>query len=325
MIVCQYCNRKPASVQSQQMGPHGRPMFVHLCDSCFSEMQHNAQKTSYVDRFGRDMTKLAHERVLDPVIGRTGEIERLVHILARRTKNNPVLVGEPGVGKTAIVEGLAQRIAEGRVVETLRGKRLISLDIPLMLAGAAHRGEFEQRLKRTLEEVTHMRGSIILFIDELHTIVGAGAAHGAIDAANMLKPSLSRGEVQIIGATTIDEYRQIIERDGALERRFQPIFVDEPSVEDTVHMLTGLRASFEEHHHVTIADDALESAAVLSDRYLADRFLPDKAIDVLDEAASSVRLKNMKEPETLRQVEQEILYLEQLLIDAASSHEEEGV
>ena len=313
MVICQKCNQRPAQVQSQQIGPDGRPLFVNLCERCFSELQADTAKTSYLDKFGRDLTALAEEGRLDPVVGREAEIERMIHLLSRRTKNNPVLVGDPGVGKTAIVEGLAQRIVSGRIIETLHGKRIVSIDVPLMLAGAAHRGEFEQRLKKTLEEVIRSKGQIILFIDELHTVVGAGAAQGAIDAANMLKPALARGELQTIGATTYDEYRQVVERDGALERRFQPVVVQEPTVSEAVAILHGLRSEYEAHHQVRITDEALDAAAVLADRYVSDRFLPDKAIDLLDEAASAVRLQAIREPENLVQIEAEIAQIEALL------------
>lgn len=315
MVICQRCNRRPATIQTQQIGADGRPIFVNLCEICFREIQVNASKTSNLDHYGRDLTEMAKEGKLDPVIGRKEELERVIHILSRRTKNNPVLIGDPGVGKTAIVEGLAQRIVNGVVPETLQGKRIVSLDIALMLAGAAHRGEFEQRLKKTIEEVRNSKGQIILFIDEVHTVVGAGAAQGAIDAANMLKPALSRGELQCIGATTLDEYRQYIERDGALERRFQPVLVGEPAVEETVEILRGIKGRYENHHHVKITDEALQAAAVLSNRYISDRFLPDKAVDLMDEAASAARLRAIKEPENLRQVEEEISLLKNMLQD----------
>lgn len=307
-IICQRCNKRPATIQTQQL-IDGMPYVVALCQQCFDELQVQASNTSHLDKYGRDLTALAKEDKLDPVIGRKNEIERVVHILSRRTKNNPVLIGDPGVGKTAIVEGLAQRIAEGTVPETLQGKRVVSLDLPLMLAGAAHRGQFEERLKKTIEEVVKAEGQIILFIDELHTVVGAGAAQGAIDAANMLKPSLARGQLQTIGATTLDEYHKYIEKDGALERRFQPVSVSEPSIEDTIEILTGLAPRYEQHHHVKISNEAIKAACELSDRYVNDRFLPDKAVDLLDETASATRLSAVREPENLRQVEGELLEL----------------
>jgi ATP-dependent Clp protease ATP-binding subunit ClpC len=275
------------------------------------ELQNLSSETARLDRYGRDLTKLAREGKLDPVVGRKNEIDRVIHILSRRTKNNPVLIGDPGVGKTAIVEGLAQRIVNHLVPETLQGKRLIQLDLAAMLAGSSYRGQFEKRLKSAIEEVKKAEGQIILFIDELHTVVGAGAASGAIDASNMLKPSLARGELQCIGATTLDEYRQYIERDGALERRFQPILVAEPTVEETVDILKGLRERYERHHHVEITDAAITAAAKLSDRYISDRFLPDKAVDLMDEASSQVRLSAVHEPENLRQVEGEIQKIRQ--------------
>ena len=306
MVVCQRCGRRPAVIQSQQIGPDGRPIFVNLCEICFQEIKEEASRTSFLDKYGRDLTALAREDRLDPVIGRKAEIERVIHILSRRTKNNPVLIGDPGVGKTAVVEGLAQRIVQGAVPETLVGKRVVSLDLALMLAGASHRGEFEQRLKKTIEEVINAKGQIILFIDELHTIIGAGAAEGAIDAANMLKPALARGELQAIGATTLDEYREHVEKDAALERRFQPIIITEPNLNDTIEILKGLRPKYEKHHQVKIDDEAVVAAVELSDRYIADRFLPDKAIDLIDESSAKVRLAAVKEPENLKQVEDEL-------------------
>jgi len=263
------------------------------------------KSSKLLDQFGRNLTKLAAESKLDPVIGRETEIERIMQILSRRTKNNPVLVGEPGVGKTAIVEGLASRITKGEVPELLKNKQIYTLDLAALVAGSKYRGEFEERLKKVMKEITQ-RGDIVLFIDELHNLVGAGAAEGAIDAASILKPALARGEIQTIGATTMDEYRKYLERDSALERRFQQIKVDQPSIPDTVQILEGLRERYEEHHRVQITDDALGAAAELADRYISDRFLPDKAIDLIDEAASRMRIKSMSQPPVYRDLEEEI-------------------
>jgi ATP-dependent Clp protease ATP-binding subunit ClpB len=263
-----------------------------------------------LEKFGRDLTELAETGKLDPVIGRDDEVRRVIQVLSRRTKNNPVLIGEPGVGKTAIVEGLAQRIVAGDVPEGLKGKRVWQLDIGALLAGAKYRGEFEERLKAVLEEIKAAEGELIVFIDELHTIVGAGAAEGAIDAANMLKPMLARGELRAIGATTLDEYRKHIEKDAALERRFQPVFVDQPSVSDTIAILRGLKERYEAHHGVRIRDAALVAAAVLSDRYISGRFLPDKAIDLVDEAASRVRMEIDSSPLELDEAERRVRQLE---------------
>ncbi|HSB37818.1 MAG TPA: ATP-dependent chaperone ClpB [Gaiellaceae bacterium] len=263
-----------------------------------------------LEKFGRDLTELAEEGKLDPVIGRDEEIRRVIQVLSRRTKNNPVLIGDPGVGKTAIVEGLAQRIVAGDVPEGLKGKRVWALDIGAMLAGSKYRGEFEERLKAVLTEVQNAAGELILFIDELHTIVGAGAAEGAVDAANMLKPMLVRGELRAIGATTLDEYRKHVEKDAALERRFQPVYVGEPSVADTIAILRGLKERYEAHHGVRIRDAALVAAAVLSDRYIADRFLPDKAIDLVDESASRLRMEIDSSPLELDEAERRVRQLE---------------
>ena len=258
-------------------------------------------RTPTLDEFGRDYTELARTDKLDPVVGRHTEIERVIQILSRRTKNNPVLLGEPGVGKTAIAEGLAQRLVSGDIPDTLKDKRIVSLDLASLVAGTKYRGEFEERMKRVMDEVRKASGEIILFIDELHTLVGAGAAEGAIDASNIMKPALARGELQCIGATTLDEFRKYIERDAALQRRFQPVKVSEPTPEEAVEILKGLRERYEQHHHVKITDDALTAAAQLADRYITDRFLPDKAIDLIDEAASRVRLQYGSAPPELRQ------------------------
>ncbi len=265
--------------------------------------------TPTLDNFSRDLTELAREGKLDPVIGREDEIGRVVQILSRRTKNNPCLIGEPGVGKTAVVEGLAQMIADGDVPETILEKRVVTLDLSGMVAGSKYRGEFEERIKRVVKEGME-DGQVLLFIDEIHTIIGAGGAEGAIDASNILKPSLARGEIQLIGATTIEEYRKYVEKDAALERRFQPVTVEEPGVEESIAILKGLRGRYEDHHKVTITDGALEAAAKLSARYINDRFLPDKAIDLIDEASSKVRLSSFMEPEEIKALEQEIEALE---------------
>ncbi len=277
-------NQSAAYSQTEGGAPHGK-----------------SSKTPVIDQLGMDLTAAARANKLDPVIGRHKEIERVVQILSRRTKNNPALIGEPGVGKTAIVEGLAQRIASGDVPETLMGKRLLTLDIGSLVAGTKYRGEFEERLKKIIEEVKNS-GNCVLFIDELHTLVGAGAAEGAVDAANILKPSLARGELQTIGATTLDEFRKYIERDAALERRFQPVLVEEPSIEDTIEILKGIKERYEQHHRLEISDEAIKAAADLGSRYVPDRFMPDKAIDLVDEAASRVRMQRASAPPTLKEV-----------------------
>ncbi len=263
------------------------------------------KNSQILDQFGRNLTQMAREHKLDPVIGRTRELERVMQILSRRTKNNPVLVGEPGVGKTAIVEGLAQMIVNNDVPDTLHGKQLYTLDLGALVAGSRYRGDFEERLKKVLKEIK-TRGDIILFIDEIHTLVGAGAAEGAIDAASILKPMLARGELQTVGATTLDEYRKHVEKDAALERRFQPVKVEEPTLAHTIEILKGIREQYESHHRVTITDQALVAAANLADRYIADRFLPDKAIDLIDEAGSRLRIKRMKTPPDLRELERKL-------------------
>ena len=263
-----------------------------------------------LEKYARDLTELARRQKLDPVIGRDEEIRRVMQILARRTKNNPVLIGEPGVGKTAIVEGLAQRIVSGDVPDVLKTKRLVALDLAALVAGAKYRGEFEDRLKAVLKEITEAEGQIILFIDELHTLVGAGAAEGAMDASNMLKPALARGELRAIGATTLNEYKKHIEKDPALERRFQPVLVSEPTVEDTIAILRGLKERYEVHHGVRIKDAAILAAATLSNRYISDRFLPDKAIDLIDEAAASLRMQIDSLPVEIDEIERRIMQLE---------------
>jgi ATP-dependent Clp protease ATP-binding subunit ClpC len=277
-------NQSAAYSQEGQGAPHGK-----------------SSKTPVIDQLGMDLTAAARAGKLDPCIGRFKEIERVVQILSRRTKNNPALIGEPGVGKTAIVEGLAQRIASGDVPETLMGKRLLTLDIGSLVAGTKYRGEFEERLKKIIEEVKNS-GNWVLFIDELHTLVGAGAAEGAVDAANILKPSLARGELQTIGATTLDEFRKYIERDAALERRFQPVLVEEPSIEETIEILKGIKERYEQHHRLEISDEAIKAAAELGSRYVPDRFMPDKAIDLVDEAASRVRMQRASAPPSLKEV-----------------------
>ncbi len=271
--------------------------------------QEASQAPQVLKQYARDLTELARKRKLDPVIGRDEEIRRVIHVLSRRTKNNPVLIGEPGVGKTAIVEGLAQRIIAGDVPDTLKEKKLITLDLAALIAGAKYRGEFEDRLKAVLKEIAASEGAIILFIDELHTLVGAGSAEGAIDASNMLKPALARGELHCVGATTLDEYRKHIEKDAALERRFQQVYVGEPSVDDTISILRGLKERYEVHHGVRIQDSAIIAAATLSHRYIADRFLPDKAIDLIDEAGSKLRIEIDSMPSEIDELERRIMQL----------------
>ncbi|MCX8074037.1 MAG: ATP-dependent Clp protease ATP-binding subunit [Clostridia bacterium] len=289
-------------------------------DSPINNLSGNSQglsaNTPTLNQYGKDLTSMAKDGKVDPVIGRTNEIQRIVEILSRRTKNNPVLIGEPGVGKTAVVEGLAQMIIDSKVPEVLKNKRVVSLDMSSMVAGAKYRGDFEERLKKSLQEIKKS-GNVILFIDELHTLIGAGAAEGAMDAANILKPLLSRGEVQIIGATTLDEYRKHIEKDAALERRFQTVIIDEPSKEDTIAILKGLKDKYEAHHKVKITDEAIKAAVILSERYINDRFLPDKAIDLIDEACSKIKLKTVTAPESLTDLE--------LKLEKLSKEKEESI
>jgi len=272
--------------------------------------QNPEDKYQALERYARDLTELARRGKLDPVIGRDDEVRRVIQVLSRRTKNNPVLIGEPGVGKTAIVEGIAQRVVAGDVPESLKSKRLVQLDLGALVAGSKYRGEFEDRLKAVLKEIEESSGQVILFIDELHTLVGAGAAEGSIDASNMLKPALARGELRCIGATTLNEYKKYIEKDAALERRFQPVYVGQPSVEDTIAILRGLKERYEVHHGVRIKDSAIVAAAVLSNRYISDRFLPDKAIDLIDEAASGLRIEIDSMPAVIDQIERRITQLE---------------
>ena len=271
--------------------------------------------TPTLNQYGTDLTKEASMGKLDPVIGRKNEIERVVQILSRRTKNNPCLIGEPGVGKTAVVEGLAEKIVQGDVPELLKNKRVVTVDLSSMVAGAKYRGDFEERIKKALNEVKKA-GDVILFIDEIHTIVGAGSAEGAIDAANILKPLLARGEIQLIGATTLNEYRKYIEKDSALERRFSPVTVNEPTHEETVQILKGIRDKYEAHHNIKITDEAINSAVELSSRYINDRFLPDKAIDLIDEASSKIRLTSLEEPDSIKELENKIQNMNQEKEDA---------
>ena len=280
------------------------PISKSYNDAANLDSKSNAN-TPTLNQYGKDLTELAKQNKLDPVIGRENEIERVIEILSRRTKNNPVLIGEPGVGKTAVVEGLAQMIYENNVPEILKGKRVVSLDMASMIAGAKYRGEFEERLKKALQEIKTAK-NVILFIDEIHTIVGAGSAEGAMDAANILKPLLSRGEIQVIGATTLNEYRKYIEKDSALERRFQSVIVEEPSIEDTIEILKGLKDKYEAHHKVKITDEAIKEATILSERYITDRFLPDKAIDLIDEACSKAKIKSLTKPESYKNLEKEL-------------------
>lgn len=282
-----------------------------------SNTQPRNTNTPTLNQYGRDLTDMARDGKLDPIIGREKEIERVIQILSRRTKNNPVLIGDPGVGKTAVAEGLAQKIYEGNIPEILKGKRVVTLDMSSMVAGAKYRGEFEERLKNIMNEIREV-GNVILFIDEMHTIIGAGAAEGAIDASNILKPALARGEVQAIGATTLDEYKKHIEKDAALERRFQPVTIGEPSKEESLQILEGLRDKYEAHHKVKIMDEALKAAVELSDRYITDRYLPDKAIDLIDEAASRVRIKTFTAPPDLKKLEEELASLEKEKSEAIS-------
>ena len=291
--------------QPRQGPPRGHPGPSQSSSAGPTPETKRASKTPTVDQLGINLTDAARAGKLDPVIGREKEIERVIQILSRRTKNNPALIGEPGVGKTAIAEGLAHRIVAGDVPETLLNKRVLTLDIGSLVAGTKYRGEFEERLKKIIEELRNTNDAV-LFIDELHTLVGAGAAEGAIDAANILKPPLARGELQCIGATTLDEYRKYIERDAALERRFQPVMVEEPTLEQTIDILMGIRERYEQHHKVTITDEAVKAAADLSIRYITDRHLPDKAIDLIDEAASRVRLRHASAPPALREAQKEL-------------------
>lgn len=278
------------------------------------------ENESMLSQFGRDLTKLAKDGKIDPVIGRQKEIERVIQILSRRTKNNPCLIGEPGVGKTAIAEGLALKIVSGEVPELLKDKKIYSLDLTGMVAGTKYRGDFEERIKKVIDEVKNAK-DVILFIDEVHTLIGAGSAEGAADAANILKPSLARGELQIIGATTIEEYRKHIEKDAALERRFQPVMVDEPSQEEAIEILKGIKDKYEAHHKVKITDEAIESAVKLSTRYIGDRYLPDKAIDLIDEAASRVRLRSYTAPSDLKELEDKKKSVEAEKLSAVNAQE----
>ena len=298
----------PAAHRATRVGAQGKPGEPQAAAAGQQGKEDDAGdkgNSQILDQFGRNLTQLAREKKLDPVIGRTRELERVMQILSRRTKNNPVLIGEPGVGKTAIVEGLAQKIVSNDIPDTLRNKQLYTLDLGALVAGSRYRGDFEERLKKVLKEIK-TRGDIVLFIDEIHTLVGAGAAEGAIDAASILKPMLARGELQTIGATTLDEYRKHLEKDAALERRFQPVKVDEPTLAHTIEILKGVREKYEAHHRVTITDQALVAAANLADRYISDRHLPDKAIDLIDEAGSRLRIKRMGTPPDLQEIERKL-------------------
>ena len=309
-------SKTPASTQPRSNAAINDIRKGRTADSASAEQAYDALK-----RYARDLTALAAEGKIDPVIGRDEEIRRTIQVLSRRTKNNPVLIGEPGVGKTAIAEGLAQRIIKGDVPESLKDKKLLALDMGSLIAGAKYRGEFEERLKAVLSEVQAEGGRIILFIDELHTIVGAGKAEGAMDAGNLLKPALARGELHCVGATTLDEYRKHIEKDAALARRFQPVFVSEPTVEDTISILRGLKEKYEQHHGVRITDSALVAAATLSNRYITDRFLPDKAIDLMDEAASRLKMQIDSKPEELDEIDRDLM---QLKIEREALQEGDG-
>ncbi len=325
MVICQRCGQRPAVISTTKI-INGKPVYMALCEVCFNQLQkETTSNVSLLEKFGNDLTEMAKKDKLDPVIGRKEEIERVIHILSRRTKNNPVLIGDPGVGKTAIAEGLAQMIVDGKVPEPLKGKRVFALDLASVVAGTTHRGMFEKRLKDIIDEVIKAQGQIILFLDELHMVVGTGASsEGSMDAANILKPALARGELQMVGATTIDDYRKYIEKDAALERRFQPIMVKEPSIEDTIAILQGLRERYEQHHKVHITDEALETAARMSDRYISDRFLPDKAIDLVDEAGALVRLSQVKEPDNLKQVNERLSEIKVLVRKKGVSKEDKA-